>query len=67
MAQVVCMTDIFIFNNIWAQDKICILVGTLLVSNMKLALFYNLNFTEVYINIGMYVVHLLNLMTDLFI
>jgi hypothetical protein len=26
--RVVCMRDIFIFNKIWAQDKINILVGT---------------------------------------
>jgi hypothetical protein len=46
--RVVCMRDIFILNEIWVQDKIYILVGTLLSWNMNLALFYNLNFTEVY-------------------
>jgi hypothetical protein len=35
----------FILNKIWAQDKIYILVGTLLDLNMNVALFYNLNFT----------------------
>jgi hypothetical protein len=44
---------IFILNKIWVQD---ILVGTLLDLNMKLALFYNLNFTEVYINFQKYVI-----------
>jgi hypothetical protein len=29
-AQIVFMRDIFIFNEIWAQDKICILVNTFL-------------------------------------
>jgi hypothetical protein len=27
---VVCVRDIFILNEIWAQDKICILINTLL-------------------------------------
>jgi hypothetical protein len=29
-AQVLCMKDIFILNEIWAQDRIYMLVGTLL-------------------------------------
>jgi hypothetical protein len=29
--RVVCMRDVFILNEIWTQDKIRILVGTLLV------------------------------------
>jgi hypothetical protein len=41
----------FYLNEIWAQDKIYILVGTLLVWNMKSALFPDLNFTEVYTNL----------------
>jgi hypothetical protein len=28
------MRDVFILNEIWVQDKICILVGTLLGSNI---------------------------------
>jgi hypothetical protein len=50
-AKVVCMRDIFIVNEILAQVKICtyILVGTLLGRNINLALFFKLNFTEVYI------------------
>jgi hypothetical protein len=48
------MRDIFILNEIWGQDKIYILVGTLLGLNMKLTLFYNLNFTKVYINLEKY-------------
>jgi hypothetical protein len=41
----------FILNEIWAQDKIYILLGALLCWNMKLVLFYNLNITQVYINL----------------
>jgi hypothetical protein len=37
--------DMFILNEIWAQDNICILVGALLGLNMNLVLFYNFNFT----------------------
>jgi hypothetical protein len=48
------MRDIFILNE---HDKLYILVSTLLVSNMKLALFCNSNFTEVYINLENYVIH----------
>jgi hypothetical protein len=55
------------FNEIWAQDKIYILVGTLLGWNMKLALLYNLFFTNVYINLEKYVIHELNFMANLFI
>jgi hypothetical protein len=29
-AQIVCLRDIFILNEMWAKDKIYILVGTLL-------------------------------------
>jgi hypothetical protein len=32
--RVVCMRNIFIFNEIWAKDKIYILLGTLLGSNI---------------------------------
>jgi hypothetical protein len=32
------MRDMFILNEIWAQDKIYILVGTLIGLNMNLAL-----------------------------
>jgi len=32
----ICMRDIFILNEIWAQDKIYILVGTLLGWNILL-------------------------------
>jgi hypothetical protein len=53
-ARVVCMRDIFILNE---HDKLYILVSTLLVSNMKLALFCNSNFTKVYINLEKYVIH----------
>jgi hypothetical protein len=35
-AQVVCMRAIFILNEIWTQDKIYILVGTLLGCNILL-------------------------------
>jgi hypothetical protein len=47
----------FILNDIRVQDKIYILVGILLGWNMNLALFYNLNFTEVYINLKKSVIH----------
>jgi hypothetical protein len=30
VSQAVCMRGIFILKEIWVQDKICILVGTLL-------------------------------------
>jgi hypothetical protein len=46
-----CLYDKHIyFEQIWAQDKIYILTGTLLGLNMNLALFCNLNFIKVYIN-----------------
>jgi hypothetical protein len=35
-AQVVCVRDIFILNKLWAQDKIYILIGTLLGWNILL-------------------------------
>jgi hypothetical protein len=35
----------FILNDIWAQDNICILIRALLGLNMNLALFYNFNLT----------------------
>jgi hypothetical protein len=34
---------------------------------MKLSLFYNLKFTEVYINFEKYIIHQLNFMSNLFI
>jgi hypothetical protein len=40
---------IFIFSEIWAQNKVYLLVGTLLGLNVKLDLFYTLNFTKVYL------------------
>jgi hypothetical protein len=43
---VVYMRDIFILNEICAQDKINISVGTSLGLNVNLALLYNLNFTK---------------------
>jgi hypothetical protein len=43
------MMNAFILNEIWVQDKIYILLSTLLSGNTKLALFYHLNFTTVYI------------------
>jgi hypothetical protein len=61
------MRDIFILNEIWVQDKIHILVGALLGSNIKIAVFYKLNFTKVYISLEKYVVHWLNFMLNLFI
>jgi hypothetical protein len=51
------MRDIFILNEIWVQDKIYILVGALLCSNIKIAVFYKLNFTKVYISLEKCVVH----------
>jgi hypothetical protein len=50
---VVYMKDIFILNEIWAQDKIYsyMLVDTLLGWNMKLVLFCNLSFTQVFISL----------------
>jgi hypothetical protein len=51
------MRDILILNGIWAQDKLHILVDTLLGLNMKLALMYNLNFTQVCISLEKYVIH----------
>jgi hypothetical protein len=33
-----CMTDIFISNEIWGQDKVYILIGTLLVEIYYLSL-----------------------------
>jgi hypothetical protein len=62
-AQIACMRDIFILNEILAQDKIYILVGTLLGLNMKLAL----NFIKIYINLEKCVIHWLNFMSDPFI
>jgi hypothetical protein len=59
----VCMRYIFILNEIWAQDKIYILVGTSQGLNMKLLLFYDLNFAKVYINLEKRLVHLLNFMS----
>jgi hypothetical protein len=55
--KVVCMRDKSIFNEMWAQDKINILVGILLFLNMKLPFFYNLNFTKVYFVLQKYVIH----------
>jgi hypothetical protein len=49
------MKDIFILNEIWVQDEIYIMVGTLLSLNMKTALFQILNFTKAYINLEKYV------------
>jgi hypothetical protein len=46
--RVLCMSHIFILNEIWAQGKIYILVSTLV------ALLYNLNFSKVYINLEKY-------------
>jgi hypothetical protein len=43
-------------NEIWAKDKVYI-GRTLLGWNMKLALFYDSNFTKVYINLEKYVIH----------
>jgi hypothetical protein len=51
------MRDILILNELWAQDKICTLEGTVLGLNVKLALLYNLNFTRAYTNLEKYVVH----------
>jgi hypothetical protein len=48
--RVVGRRDIFILIEIWAQEKIYMLVGNLLGWNMKHALLSNLNFTKVYIN-----------------
>jgi hypothetical protein len=55
------MWDIIILNEIWVQGKIYILVDTLL------ALFCNLNFTKVCINLEKYVIHWLNFMSNPFI
>jgi hypothetical protein len=55
--RVVFMRDKFVLNEIWAQDKIYIFVGTFLSQNMKLALVSDLNFTIVYINLENYVIH----------
>jgi hypothetical protein len=56
-ARVVCMRDIFILEEIWVQGKIYILVGTLLGWNIKLSLFYNSNFTQVYVNLEKSIIH----------
>jgi hypothetical protein len=40
-----------------ARKHIYSLVGTLLGRSVKLALFYNLNFTKVYINLEKYIIH----------
>jgi hypothetical protein len=56
------MIDICLLNKIWGQDKIYILVGTLLGSNMMLALFHNFNFTKA----EKYVIHQLNFMSSQF-
>jgi len=50
-AQVDCMRATLILNEIWAQDKIHILLRGFLCLNMKVALLYSLNFNEVYINL----------------
>jgi hypothetical protein len=48
----------FILNKIWAQDKIYILVGTLLGSNMMLALFCSVNISlKCIIDLENYVTH----------
>jgi hypothetical protein len=57
----------FILNETCAQDKIHSLVDTLLGWNINLDLFYNLNFTKVYINLEKYAIHWLNFMSNLFI
>jgi hypothetical protein len=43
-------------QNVGAKIKY-VLVGTLLGWNMKFALFYNLKFNTVYINLEKYVIH----------
>jgi hypothetical protein len=48
-----CMMDI-ILNEMWAQDKVYILVSTWFCWNMKLASFYNLNFIKVFIDLEKY-------------
>jgi hypothetical protein len=47
-AQVVWMKDIFILNEIWAQDIIYVSVGTSFSWNMKFTLLCKVNFTKVY-------------------
>jgi hypothetical protein len=49
--------DILILNEIRAEDKIYTLLDTLLGWNMRLALFYKLNFTKVCVNLEMYIIH----------
>jgi hypothetical protein len=51
------VTDIFILNEMRAQDEICILVNTLLGCNMKHALFHNLNITKMDGNWEKYVIN----------
>jgi hypothetical protein len=53
------MRNMFILNEIWAQDTMYILVGTFLSWNMKFALFCNLSITKVhaYIKLEKYVIH----------
>jgi hypothetical protein len=55
--RVVCMRGIFILNEIWDHDKVYILESALLDLNMKLTLFCNLGFTEVYFNLEKYVTY----------
>jgi hypothetical protein len=41
----------FILNEIWTQDEVCVFLGTLLGSDMNLAVFFNLIFIELYTNL----------------
>jgi hypothetical protein len=44
-----CLHEVLILNEIRAQHKIYILLGTFLGLNMKLVLFCNLNFTKLFV------------------
>jgi hypothetical protein len=68
-ARVVCMRDIFILEEIWVQGKIYlyILVGTLLGWNIKFSLFYNSNFTQVYVNLEKCIIHYLTYVISVYL
>lgn len=53
----VTLRGAFILKEIWALDKICIMLGASFGVNMKVTLFCNLNVTIVCISLQKYVTH----------
>jgi hypothetical protein len=64
--QVVCTREIFILNEVCAQDNIYFGRHFALLK-YEACLFYNLNFTKMCINLEKYVIRWLNFMSNLFI